>query len=214
MISPSGSRYGSAGAPVSLSRESHGSRRQEGAPAPAARPRANPPLRGIRKPGLRQGCQRRRDRGLDGLPRRRPRQCRRRNALCNKKKLVNRRPWPSRLELQSAAFKHIEAFYNRRCRHSTPRDAVPQSPTNNSNSPRSTVEINGCNNNNQTTDRCHANQGRSTSERREICAPGDVFFRHGSPGSLFHDPYTDALVGRVLGPHALMRENQRLDGQP
>jgi putative transposase len=36
-----------------------------------------------------------------------------------KKQLVNRRSWPSRLELQSAVFEYIEAFYNRRRRHST-----------------------------------------------------------------------------------------------
>ena len=36
-----------------------------------------------------------------------------------KKELVNRRSWPSRLELQSAAFEYIEAFYNRQRRHST-----------------------------------------------------------------------------------------------
>jgi putative transposase len=36
-----------------------------------------------------------------------------------KKELVNRRSWSSRLELQSAAFEYIEAFYNRRRRHST-----------------------------------------------------------------------------------------------
>jgi putative transposase len=36
-----------------------------------------------------------------------------------KKELVNRRAWPSRLELQSAVFEYIEAFYNRRRRHST-----------------------------------------------------------------------------------------------
>jgi putative transposase len=36
-----------------------------------------------------------------------------------KKELVNRRIWPSRLELQSAVFEYIEAFYNRRRRHST-----------------------------------------------------------------------------------------------
>jgi len=35
------------------------------------------------------------------------------------KELVNRRTWPSRLELQSAVFEYIEAFYNRRRRHST-----------------------------------------------------------------------------------------------
>jgi putative transposase len=36
-----------------------------------------------------------------------------------KKELVNRRSWPSRLELQSAVFEYIEAFYNRRRGHST-----------------------------------------------------------------------------------------------
>jgi putative transposase len=36
-----------------------------------------------------------------------------------KKELVNRRSWPSRLELQSAVFQYIEAFYNRQRRHST-----------------------------------------------------------------------------------------------
>lgn len=35
-----------------------------------------------------------------------------------KKELVNRRTWPSRLELQSAVFEYIEAFYNRQRRHS------------------------------------------------------------------------------------------------
>jgi putative transposase len=38
-----------------------------------------------------------------------------------KKELVNRRSWPSRLELQSAVFEYIEAYYNRRRRH--PRSA-------------------------------------------------------------------------------------------
>jgi putative transposase len=36
-----------------------------------------------------------------------------------KKELVNRRAWPSRLELQSAVFEYVEAFYNRQRRHST-----------------------------------------------------------------------------------------------
>jgi transposase InsO family protein len=36
-----------------------------------------------------------------------------------KKELVNRRSRPDRLELQSAAFEYIEAFYNRQRRHST-----------------------------------------------------------------------------------------------
>ena len=47
------------------------------------------------------------------------------NAVCEtfhasiKKELVNRRTWPDRLELQSAVFEYIEAFYNRQRRHST-----------------------------------------------------------------------------------------------
>jgi transposase InsO family protein len=36
-----------------------------------------------------------------------------------KKELVNRRAWPDRLELQSATFEYIEAFYNRQRRRST-----------------------------------------------------------------------------------------------
>jgi putative transposase len=36
-----------------------------------------------------------------------------------KKELVHRRSWPTRLELQSAVFEYIEAFYNRQRRHST-----------------------------------------------------------------------------------------------
>jgi hypothetical protein len=36
-----------------------------------------------------------------------------------KKELVSRHSWPSRLELQSAVFEYIEAFYNRQRRHST-----------------------------------------------------------------------------------------------
>ena len=36
-----------------------------------------------------------------------------------KKELVNRRTWPDRLELQTAVFEYIEAFYNRQRRHST-----------------------------------------------------------------------------------------------
>jgi putative transposase len=37
----------------------------------------------------------------------------------HKNELVNRRSWPNRLELQSAVFEYIEAFYNRQRRHST-----------------------------------------------------------------------------------------------
>jgi putative transposase len=36
-----------------------------------------------------------------------------------KKELVNRRPRPSSLELQSPVFEYIKAFYNRQRRHST-----------------------------------------------------------------------------------------------
>lgn len=36
-----------------------------------------------------------------------------------KKELVNRHPWPTRRELQTAVFDYIEAFYNRSRRHST-----------------------------------------------------------------------------------------------
>jgi putative transposase len=35
------------------------------------------------------------------------------------KELVNHRTWPSRLQLQSAVFEYIEAFYNRQRRHCT-----------------------------------------------------------------------------------------------
>jgi putative transposase len=44
-----------------------------------------------------------------------------------KKELVNRRSWPSRLELQSAVFEYIEAFYNRQRRHSTLKMLSPAS---------------------------------------------------------------------------------------
>ncbi len=36
-----------------------------------------------------------------------------------KKELVHRQPWPSRRDLSSAVFEYIEAFYNRKRRHST-----------------------------------------------------------------------------------------------
>jgi transposase InsO family protein len=42
-----------------------------------------------------------------------------------KKELVNRHSWASRLELQSAVFEYIEAFYNRQRRHSTLRMLSP-----------------------------------------------------------------------------------------
>jgi putative transposase len=78
----------------------------------------------------------------DGLPRRRPRQCRRRNIFATlKKELVNRRSWPSRLELQSAVFEYIEAFYNRNAAM-RPRTCSPRPTTNNSHSRHSPVENN------------------------------------------------------------------------
>ncbi len=36
-----------------------------------------------------------------------------------KKELINRRTWPTRHELQTQVFDYIEAFYNRKRRHST-----------------------------------------------------------------------------------------------
>jgi putative transposase len=36
-----------------------------------------------------------------------------------KKELVHRRSWPTRRELACEVFEYIEAFYNRRRRHST-----------------------------------------------------------------------------------------------
>jgi putative transposase len=65
-----------------------------------------------------------------------------------KKELVNRRSWPSRLELQSAVFEYIEAFYNRQRRHFTLGMLSP-APTTNYDSRRSVVENNRSNNNNQ-----------------------------------------------------------------
>jgi len=42
-----------------------------------------------------------------------------------KKELVNRRTWPNRLELQSAVFEYIEAFYNRQRPALHPEHALP-----------------------------------------------------------------------------------------
>jgi hypothetical protein len=38
---------------------------------------------------------------------------------------LNRRTWPSRLELQAAALEYVEAFHNRQRRHSNPRHDLP-----------------------------------------------------------------------------------------
>ena len=42
-----------------------------------------------------------------------------------KKELVNRRSWPTRLELRSAVFEYIEAFYNRERRPLHAQHALP-----------------------------------------------------------------------------------------
>ena len=63
-----------------------------------------------------------------------------------KKELVNRRSWPSRVELQSAVFEYIEAFDDRQRRDSAP-GCCAQPATNNPLC--SVVEINHSNNNNQ-----------------------------------------------------------------
>jgi transposase InsO family protein len=42
-----------------------------------------------------------------------------------KKELVHRESWPSRRDLSSAVFEHIEAFYNRQ-RRPPPSDTSPQ----------------------------------------------------------------------------------------
>jgi hypothetical protein len=38
--------------------------------------------------------------------------------------LINRRTWPDRLELQSATFEYIEAFYNRKAPALHPQHAL------------------------------------------------------------------------------------------
>ena len=58
-----------------------------------------------------------------------------------KKELVNRRTWPSRLELQSAVFEYIERSTTASAA-TPPSECSPQSPTNNYDSRRSAVEIN------------------------------------------------------------------------
>jgi transposase InsO family protein len=81
-----------------------------------------------------------------------------------KKELVNRRTWPNRLELQSAVFEYIEAFYNRQRRHSTLNMLSPANYEQLQLSPA--VENTRSNNNNQRLQpnlRCHANRGRSTA---------------------------------------------------
>lgn len=89
----------------------------------AARARPDPPFRpglAVREPRVRPSGSRGRDRPLDGLEGRLWD-----NAVAEsffatlKKELAHRRSWPTRRELASEAFEHIEAFYNRQRRHST-----------------------------------------------------------------------------------------------
>ena len=96
-------------------RELGGRRATDGARAPTTGPRADPPLRpglAVHQPGVRTRRRRGRDRGLDGLPRRRVRQRRRRDVLRHAQERARQPPQlASRLELQSAVFEYIEAFY-------------------------------------------------------------------------------------------------------
>ena len=96
---------------------------QDGARAPATRARADPSLRPRRQYVSLAFGRAARDAGIavsmgsrgDAYD----------NAVAEtffatlKKELVHRRTWPTRLELQSAVFEYIEAFYNRQRRHST-----------------------------------------------------------------------------------------------
>ena len=122
-----------------------------------------------------------------------------------KKELVNRRSWPSRLELQSAVFEYIEAFYTASA--ATPRSTCsPQQTTNNSRSRRPVLEITYSNNNNQQTNPVSSKPGqvqtltpalddvreRWGSRRRRLLAPG----RSGSAGAL---PLGD-LVAQSCSP--------------
>jgi hypothetical protein len=77
-------------------------------------------IREVRQPRFRPEGARRRHRRLDGLGG----DCYD-NAVAEtffatlKKELVHRRSWPTRRELACEVFEYIEAFYNRRRRHST-----------------------------------------------------------------------------------------------
>ena len=75
-----------------------------------------------------------------------------------KKELVNRRSWRSRLELQSAVFEYIEAFYNRRRRHSTLGMVSPAEYEQN----QTKRDINQNQTTNYLTTTCRPNRGRST----------------------------------------------------
>jgi Integrase core domain len=103
-------------------REPRGRHAEEGARAPAPGPRADPPFRPRR--AVRQSAVRpRRTRGGIAVS-----TGSRGDAYDNavaqtffatlKKELVSGRSWMSRLELQSAVFEYIDAFYNRQRRHS------------------------------------------------------------------------------------------------
>ncbi len=81
-----------------------------------------------------------------------------------KKELVNRRSWPDRLEVESAVFEYIEAFYNRQRRHSNPQHALAnQLRTATTLSARRLRSIARTTTINDNT-RCHANRGRSSCE--------------------------------------------------
>ena len=82
-----------------------------------------------------------------------------------KKELVNRRTWPSRLELQSAVFEYIEAFYNRQRRHSTLGMVSPAEYE----QTQTTIQIKENQTTNYLTTPCHPNRGRSIRTKHERC---------------------------------------------
>ena len=128
---------------------------QDGARAPTPGPRADPPLRprlAIRQPGVRARRRRGRDRGLDGLPRRRVRQRRRRDVLRDAQERARQPPHlavPARAAVRRVRVHRGVLQPPAPPLH--PRDALPGQPTNNYDSRRSAVEINRWNNNNQQT---------------------------------------------------------------
>jgi hypothetical protein len=66
-----------------------------------------------------------------------------------KRELVNRRSWPSLLELQPAVFERIKGFYNPQASALHPRDALPGHLRTATTLDAVTVETNRSNNNNQ-----------------------------------------------------------------
>ena len=131
-----------------------------------------------------------------------------------KKELINRRPWPSRLELQSAVFEYIEVFYNRRRRHSTLGMLSPVAyETTTTLAARWLRSIARTTTINRQT-RCHANRGRSSrgqaaaarSKRRSAAALPIRSWASGLAGS---SPCRE--IGRNVRsrPHAF-RESVRM----